>query len=425
MLHTRRVSVLSAIAFVTLVAACGGDEQPMAQGPEVVHDSIGDTLVVRTVSGSVWGAEARLVPEVSIGELDGDLEYLFGSPRSLESDPQGRIYVVDGQVPDLRVFDTDGRYLATYGRPGEGPGELKGPDGGLAILSDGRILVRDPGNGRIQIYTSDGTPTDTWPLRGGFNTSTPFFKDRQDNVYVSVLVDPRADVRDWVMGLARISPTGEPGDTLVPPDANYEAPSLEARTENSVSRNSVPFSATEEWVLHPDGYFVHGVTNDYRFTLYNPAGPLRVERVVEAPPVAGGEKSEAEAQITRNMRSTQEGWRWNGPPIPDRKPAYRDLYVGRDGRIWVLASVPGVHGEDPDYDPSDPDAVPDEWSEPVVFDVFEDDGTYLGRVAAPDGFRRYPTPIFDGDQVWATTEDDLGVIRVARFRIEHGSTTDD
>jgi len=85
---------------------------------------------------------------------------------------------------------------------------------------------------------------------------------------------------------------------------------------------------------------------------------------------------------------------------------------------------PGVEGADPDYDPKDPDAIPDRWTEPMAFDVFEEDGTYLGQVDAPEGFSPYPTPVFDGDQVWAVVRDELGVQRVVRFHVQRGEEED-
>jgi len=377
--------------------------------------------VVRTEAGSVWGEERTLIPEMSIGALEGDLAYLFGSIRSLDVATDGTVYVVDGQVPDLRAYTPDGTYLRTLGRPGEGPGELKSPDGGLAILSDGRILVRDPGNARIQVYAPSGEALETWSIRGGFNTSNPLYRDRQDNVYTQILVDPQAEVRDWVIGLVRIHPDGTPGDTLVPPSADFEAPEVEARNgdgeSRNVSRNGVPFAAAEEVTFHPDGYFIHGIGDRYKFTLLRPEAPLIVERAGTSSPVTPGERDEEEARVTRNMRFTQPNWRWNGPAIPDRKPYFTDVHAGRDGRIWVTIPQPGVEVEDLEYDPTDPTSVPNRWQEPMAFDVFEDDGTYLGRVTTPFGFSRYPTPVFDGDRVWAVTRDELGVQRVVRFRV--------
>lgn len=406
----------TAIALPVLVLACAtADDAP--SGPRIERSQIGDTVVVRTVSGSTWGATARLVPEVVIGELEGEAEYLFGGIGAIAVGPDGTIHVLDRQIPELRSYRSDGTFLRVLGRPGEGPGEIKQPDGGLAALSDGRVVIRDPGNGRLQVYDPTGNAAATWPARGGFFTSDPFHQTTADEVHTLILVDPDADVRDWETALVRISPDGAVGDTLRIPDTAYEAPVIEARSGNSASRTGVPFTAREVWTMHADGYFIHGVATEYAFTLLRPGAPVRVERVFEPVPVSRGERAEEERRVTMNMRRMDPSWSWNGPAIPDQKAAYQDLLAGRDGRIWVHLYAAAVEGEDFDYDPTDPDSVEDRWTEPVIFDVFEPDGTYVGRVEAGVGFQRYPEPVFDGDYVWAVREDDLGVQQVVRYRI--------
>ena len=222
--------------------------------------------------------------------------------------------------------------------------------------------------------------------------------------------------------MVRISPDGAPGDTLVPPESGYDEPKLEARVDDGENRGasitSVPFAAREGWAIHPGGYFVHGLSTEYRIDLLKPDGPIRIERAYEPVPVTGGERREEEARVTRSMRFTEPGWRWNGPPVPDVKPPFQGISVGRDGRIWIQLHQPAVEGEDPDHDPTDPSSVEDRWREPVAFDVFREDGTYEGRVTTDPGFRLYPTPVFGETHVWATTRDDLDVQRVVRFRIE-------
>jgi hypothetical protein len=52
-----------------------------------------------------------------------------------------------------------------------------------------------------------------------------------------------------------------------------------------------------------------------------------------------------------------------------------------------------------------------------VFDVFETDGTYVGRVPMPENMGRYPRPLIRGDQVWAVTRDEFDVQRVVRYRL--------
>ncbi len=56
----------------------------------------------------------------------------------------------------------------------------------------------------------------------------------------------------------------------------------------------------------------------------------------------------------------------------------------------------------------------------MVWDLFEEDGTYLGQIRAPEGFRTHPEPVFGSEHVWAVTTDELGVEYVTRFRIDFG-----
>ena len=58
------------------------------------------------------------------------------------------------------------------------------------------------------------------------------------------------------------------------------------------------------------------------------------------------------------------------------------------------------------------------WAQDYLWDVFEKDGTFLGSVEMPRDFSRYPSPVFDGDFVWAITRDDFDVQRIVRYRIE-------
>ena len=409
------------LVLVVLSAACGGpgnDDRP-GTGPLVeTRESVDDTLVVRVVSGSTWSPDAVLEPEVEIGMLDGDEDYMFGQIRSLAVAPDGTIYAMDAQIPALRVYDADGAHQGTWGRHGGGPGEFGRPDGGLVVLGDGRIAVRDPGNSRMQIYAPDGTPLETWPvIPGGFNTSRQMHLSRGDTLLTPLIVDLTVDIRDWRAGMQRVSPEGTIIDTLMLPEADFEELMVEARVEQNVSRNGVPFAPSEQVTWHPDGFFIHGIGDQYSFTLMDPSGPMRIEREVELPRVTSEERAEAEALTTRNLRYTDPNWRWNGPAIPDRKPAFDNIYAASDGRIWVFRQGPGVELDDPNYDPDDPDSVEIRWHDTPLWDVFERDGTFLGTVEAPLEMSRFPTPVFRGDRVWALARDEFDVQRIVRYRV--------
>ena len=407
---------------LTLVAlGCGGAGGD-ARGWEATVDTVGDTIVVRTVGGSVWSDTATLAPELSIGVFEGAEEEMFGEVAAIAVASAGEIFILDQHIQGVRHFGPDGAYRGTLGRQGGGPGELRRPEA-MALLPDDRLLVRDPGNARINVYDSAGQPLPSWPLPGGggFSTSDPLYVDTAGNAYTQVLLKVGVDVTEWEYGLARFDREAQHHDTLPVPTWDYDPPQLVARRENSSSSTSVPFSAQTDWVFSPLGYFVGTLSTDYRVELYRRGAPvLRIERVWTPVPVLAAEKAEEEHRIIENFKRSYGSWKWNGPPIPDTKPPTRGLMAAQDGRIWVRVSQPSYEWR------SESEAREEEertkrpqtrYREHAVFDVFEPDGRYLGVVRPPEEFRDYPRPVLRGDTVWAVTRDSLDVQRVVRYRI--------
>jgi hypothetical protein len=272
------------------------------------------------------------------------------------------------------------------------------------------VLIRDPGNGRITVFDSAGTYLTSWRIAAGFSTSRKLYTDTAGHVLTWVVADPDKPFEQRRMALEFISDSGA-GDTLIAPSWNVTEANISGSTKNMTNISSVPFTPEAKWTFSPLDYFLGGVSDRYRITLYRQGSPLAIERDVEPVPVQSAEASAEKDRLTRQFRENFPNWSWNGPDIPGHKPMFTDVLAGDDGRIWVQLSQPG-RPEEAD-DPADPPV----WREPVVFDVFEPDGRYLGQVAAPDGFLTYPTPVFRGDTVWAGFEDADGVRYVKRFEV--------
>ena len=153
---------------------------------------LGDTTVVRSRGPGMWGATADLVPEVSIGELEGPDEYLFGIVGAIAVDDDRAVYVLDTQAQHVSVFDSTGTYVETLGRRGEGPAELSRGEA-IAMLPDGRLLVRDPANMRIQVFGPGPGETDDWRYnsRNHF-TDAPLDTDSRGRAYLAARTWPRA-----------------------------------------------------------------------------------------------------------------------------------------------------------------------------------------------------------------------------------------
>ncbi|MFO7894943.1 MAG: hypothetical protein R6U63_14605 [Longimicrobiales bacterium] len=413
-MRRRRLPTLALALTAVGLNACGGD------GPEalqVQRDTIGDTVIVRTLSGSAWQADARLEPEMRIGAFDGEDVYILGDVAGMAVAPDGSIYLYDRQVPALRKYGPDGEFVATFGREGGGPGEYRNSDGGLAVLADGRVLLRDPGNARITVYSPTGETLETWPLRGAHFTSRRFYVDTAGRAYTQIW--GRTEDGERYSGLQPFAADGITLDSLLAPTWEYEEAAISLRTEQMAMTNSVPFSPQPHWTFSPHGYFVGGLSSDYAIDLFRPDSTvLRIRRDTEPVPVAAAEKDAVRMSRIRNFQQVAPDWQWNGPSISDTKPFFQDIAAGRDGRIWVRLHQPGYLAEE--ADPQDPRSV-DRWAEPTVWDVFEPDGTYLGQVHASEGFSTHPEPVFGAGHVWAVTTDELDVEYVTRFRIVRGA----
>lgn len=407
--------------FLTLLS-CAGGEQPGSGSPSAwvaERDTLGDTIVVRTISGSTWGAPAELVERVSIGVPDGAEELMLGNVRGIAVTPAGVVHVLESE-PVLKQFAADGQYLRTIGRVGSGPGEYRRPDGGIAVLPGDRIVLRDPGNGRMSVFGPEGNPLGSWRISGSFSTSRRLYHDREGNVYTLILLDDAGDPAEWKLGVQRFAPDGTAGDSIAAPRWEFDRAIIKSVREGGTSVSDVPFSPSAHWAFSPLGYMVGGVSTSYRIELLREGAPLRIERQRPPVPVASDEAADHRRAATENMRRNLPGWVWNGPGIPDSKPPFREVFAADDGRIWVLLSMPGAEDLSRDGDSGAEVrgySLP-VWTEPVAFDVFEADGRYLGEVRAPSGFLTSPEPVFRGDTVWAAAEDPDGVRYVKRYQVK-------
>ena len=405
-----RTAPAACVAALSLAAVACAPDTPSGAQPDVVTDTIGDTIVVRTNSGSVWGADAILVPEVLIGEVDGPEENLFGAVASIAVDDDRNVYVLDWQAQEIRQYDALGDYVGRLARRGEGPGELALADR-MALLPDGRLVVPDMRASRINLFGPGANERDEWPLRSYNPSGTHrLWTDSAGRTYtLHFAVSARGDA--MLAGVIIVhGPDGAHLDTIPSPAADFDRAELSA-TFTAPSGGMgfrtalVPFSPEALWAGHPHGGILRGVSSEYRIDLQVGHRVLRIERGVDPIPVSPAERDHYRDSITADLRYTVPDWEWNGPPIPETKPVFKRLHSGMDGRIWVeLTSGLG--------DASDPSI-----GEQVRFDVFEPNGTYLGAVNAPADFMASINPVFDGDYVWAVTRGELDVERVVRYRI--------
>lgn len=86
----------------------------------------------------------------------------FNAPTDVALAPNGDIYVADGYGnSNVHWFSPEGKLRRSWGKPGRGPGEFTTPHA-VRVHSDGRVLVADRENNRVQVFTSEGDYLDEW-----------------------------------------------------------------------------------------------------------------------------------------------------------------------------------------------------------------------------------------------------------------------
>jgi DNA-binding beta-propeller fold protein YncE len=86
----------------------------------------------------------------------------YNRPTNIAVAPNSDLYVTDG-YGNARVhhFSPDGKLMRSWGEPGTGPGQFM-ISHGICVLPDGRVLVADRENDRIQVFDPKGAFLAEW-----------------------------------------------------------------------------------------------------------------------------------------------------------------------------------------------------------------------------------------------------------------------
>jgi len=433
-----RVSILRCplivpVAIVLASAGCGRPSAPdnlvaeRQPGPDdvavgewvgtMVTDA-GITTVVNE-SGSLWGGAAELVEEASIGVSAGTSEYMLGLIGGIHL-TEDRIYVTDTSVPTLRVYDHDGRFIETIGRPGQGPGEYTTPTT-VTTAPDGRIFLYDMNSHRVNVYSPTGESIDTYP--GRVTCCLAMRVDDSGRLWapfqrVSLGAGREIEQR---YGIRELGPDAAPGSSWellepAPDDIQVQIPSRRPKR--------VPFSPTRVWAVAEPATVVVGTGAEYQYSVQREG---RIVRIVKKSwePVAIREEHISWARdlfIASVRQVAPADWEWDGAEMPPTQPAFTTLAATATGEVWVRRPGDSTRAaecsEDPIRDGSAEARRRPCWSTEWFLDVFDAEGRLMGSLVMPKGFSSIPRYLDAlGDNVVSLVEDDAGTIMVKRYRL--------
>lgn len=385
-----------ALAAALLLAACGGSPEAGWRGTmETRADGV---VLVRSPEQGAWGEGEgwRVEEELRIGTAEGAGPALFGEVAAVEADSLGRIWVLDRQARELRVFDARGAHVRTLGREGGGPGEFRDPVG-MAWAPDGALWVADPAAGRYTVFDTAGHFVASHPRRvGGYSLPWSGGFSADGRLY-EVAVAARG--HEVAPALLHFDAALAPADTV--PLPAHRGEQFELRSPGGgMMAAGVPFTPGQVVAVDPRGFLWVGTSDRYRLAQLRLDGDTArvVERAAAPVPVTAAEREQAVQELEW---FTRQGGRIDPGRIPAHKPAFEQVLVDGGHGIWVRPALPA----------GEPGAA---------FDVFDAEGRYQGRVRLPGGVGRFPPPVIRGDVLYGVARDSLDVPHVVRARIVRG-----
>lgn len=338
-------------------------------------------------------ASWTLAPEITIGGEDAGPES-FSDVRGIGVDSRGRVYVLDAQEQQVRLFDADGAFVRGVGRVGDGPGEFRGANG-IAVDASDRLWVYDPRARRVTIFDSTGAVSATHPLQiSSYAYVWPGTVDSLGRLY-----DQQGAQVDttWVPFIRRSDFGAGTADTLSLPTCPAElTPPYEFRGDRGGGVIGVPFASDRYVRLDPRGFVWCGDTRELRLTRFRLGDSVALRQIsaeVLPAPVTAEERDTAIAEIRRFGRGAT--WDPDFSLIPRTKPIVEALDFDDQGRAWVRTTT----------------------SAGSMLFVFDTAGGHVATVPFPAKAPRWFPLIIKGDRLHAIITDSLEVPGVMRWRI--------
>ena len=399
------------------LAACGADADSDVGG-DIRYDTVAG--IPRVLNGPLagWDSAAawRLEEDLRIGDREG--AFAFASIRDVDVDAAGRIYLLDEQAAEVRVFDTQGAHLRTIGRSGSGPGEMRRPTA-IAVGSDADVWVADTGRRLLMGFDSAGNllhevrrPSDRAATDLGIDVKGRIVEaqtpvqlnaaslDSGRTVYTPLLVrlDPSApDHADTVRLPPYVWPADNGGRRGIAPGTDqrrwFTLPGL--------------FAKAPQWVPDPEGFVWYASGESYTVHRISLEGDTlgTFIREVEPEPVPEAYRDSLLVIWSRmgapGPRLVAETLPFFSMPSPFEAILNGSFSASADGRLWARRFGTGSAGAGGD----------------ARFDVFESDGRYLGEVVAPYPLELRPVPVVTESALYGVVRDELDVPYVVRLRI--------
>lgn len=292
----------------------------------------------------VGGADPGLPPEEQ-----------FGRVIAIALDSNAHLFVFDVQARTIRVFDDQGAYTRSIGRPGSGPGEFQSATSMIVTRRD-TVIVKDEAAGRFSFFDSNGRFLESYPREIG--GSNPWVGS--------------AWLGDGYLDWMAVSPDGWTGERLELTPVLFDAAFGQADTLSPIRHTLQVLEEVEMPMTVHVGLPVGTVDQEGTIWFANSGEYAVHRRSLEGDTLQTFTLDVAARPVSQvEEDGVRERFAWNEnvaravlEALPDSLPVIRAITVDPRGHVVV---VPDVAGVEPGR----------------AIDIFDETGVFQGRVLLP------------------------------------------
>jgi hypothetical protein len=281
--------------------------------------------------------------DLCIGDEEGVEDFIFSQIRSVQVDEEENIYVLDSKEVCVKVFDRNGKHVRTFGKRGQGPGEIQLPSR-MHLGAGKEILIYDAGNSRLSYYSLDGKC-----LRE-ISTGKHFFSraipDSKGNIITQLIIPGDKfvnEIKKFGSDLNPIVTIGSIEEEITPYVLDMVSPTLNVRI---MKNDNIAWGYSEKYeifVASPEGKTLRKIVKDYK--------PVKITE----------KDKEKLIKDAFGDRGIPPGYKLE---FPKNHYPYYFFICGDEGRIYVRTYEIDREGN-------------------IKYDVFDPEGRYIANFSLP------------------------------------------
>ncbi len=293
-------------------------------------------------------SKLTLKEDLTIGKDTEDMNYIFSGLQHTQVDEEEYIYAADWKETLIKVYDRNGKHVRSFGRKGQGPGEIGLPFY-LGIFQGNKVVVLDQANAKFIFYSREGELLKEVPM-GKYRYVTRFKVDSEGCFYA---ISRTFDEAKTTFELKKFSPLFDPlasfasiEVTRTPRVAKAFPPALFIQMTGDENLVWIDFLKYELTLMNREGKALRRIIKDF--------DPIKITKADE----------ERLIRQTWGDRGIRPGYKFD---IPKHFPPAQTFYVDDEGLIFVRT-----------YDYLDKEGV-----QLVRYDVFDSEGRYMAKFYHP------------------------------------------